>query len=88
MRSIQTYCRRTSRRPPLALVLCDGDEFGNLRHRPEILGSIHDGCDTGGGRNDIGNNQGQEHLEDPFLRDLAGNDGVPVINRDEEGPNH
>ena len=46
------------------------------------------GCDTRGGRNDIGNNHGQEHLEDPLLRDLAGNDGMPVINRDEEGPNH
>ena len=49
------------------------------------LAQFMTGCDTRGGRNDIGNNHGQEHLEDPLPRDLAGNDGVPVINRDEEG---
>ena len=34
-----------------------------------------------------GNNHRQDHLEDSLLRDLAGNDGVPVIDRDEEGAN-
>jgi hypothetical protein len=46
------------------------------------------GCDTRGGRNHIGNNHCQEHLEDPLLRDLAGKDGLSVIDRDQEGANH
>ena len=49
------------------------------------LAQFMTGCDTRGDRNDTGNNPGQEHLEDPLPHDLAGNDGVPVINRDEEG---
>src|SRR5262245_49002425 len=54
------------------------------RYLPQFM----TGCDTRDGRNDIGNNYCQDHLEDPLSCDLAGNDGVSVINRDEKGPNH